>query len=52
MIRFGLSKYTSWVILFVLAQQIVLVGQEPDTPVDPDGEQGPVVSSLADDLSY
>lgn len=52
MIRFSLSKYTSCAVLFVLVQQLALMGQDPKTPVDPAVDQGPIVSRISDDLSY
>lgn len=52
MIRFSLSKYTPCAVLFVLVQQLALMGQDPETRVDPSEDQGPVLTRLTDDFAF
>ncbi len=52
MIRFSLSRYTSCAVLIVLVQQLALMGQDPETRVDPSEDQGPVLTRLTEDLVF
>ena len=52
MILFRLSNYTPCAVLFVLVQQLALMGQDPETRVGPPEDQGPVLTRLTDDFAF